>query len=63
MSHEICFYMRRNAYKIYKNDKAEMLHEAYLIFIKMYMYTVLWCIEKKIQYEQENCQSVTAITG
>lgn len=47
MSHEICFYMRRNAYKIYKNDKAEMLHEAYLIFIKMYMYTVLWCIEKK----------------
>lgn len=47
MSHEICFYLRRNAYKIYKNDKAEMLHEAYLIFIKMYMYTVLWCIEKK----------------
>lgn len=33
MSHEICFYMRRNAYKIYKNDKAEMLHEAYLIYI------------------------------
>lgn len=53
MLYEICFYMCRNVYKIYKNDKVEMFYEVYFIFIKMYMYIVLWCIEKKFNMNRK----------
>lgn len=45
--------MCRNVYKIYKNDKVEMFYEVYFIFIKMYMYIVLWCIEKKFNMNRK----------